>query len=103
MSKIDQLIERHKINLKTLEAQDKEIRSKEYRNKTIKQYKEDKEKAKELIKNYKKEIKRYETISKGDALKQADDYIKSLLITNADAIEKTKITIEALENKKGNK
>ena len=97
---IEFLIKRHTQNLKDLEAQDKHIRTRKFREETIKQFKEDKEKAQKVIKGLKADIKKYETISKGDPLKQADDHIKAMLSTSADAIRKTNITLEALKQYK---
>ena len=101
MKEIKQLLDRHNQNLKDLEAQDKYIRTKEFRNETIKQFKEDKEKAQAVIKKMKQDIKKFETISKGDPLSEADKHIQSMLITSADAIKKTKLIIKALEQLKG--
>ena len=97
MKVLEQLLKRHKANLIDLEKQDKKIRTQEFREETIKQYKEDKELAKEQIKQNNQLNKKLEVIAKSDALKEADKYIQSLMITSKDAIEKTKLTIEALE------
>ena len=95
-----QMLTYHEKNLVRIQKREKTARTKEFRNKLIAEYKNNKEMAKQMIKEREQELKNLKEIASSDPIKKADQEIKELTISLGQDIEKTHIVIKALKDYK---